>query len=120
MAELRDAVLVRRWGLRFGLDLLLRIGRKVKIGQVFLVVTGIDDMGLMTAKLRAIKQEPEEDQVGNDRDPNSFTTQSTGTLVFEPVNQVKEFVRFQLLVAHALTSGERLRWTTGRAGWDFG
>jgi hypothetical protein len=88
MTALRDAVLVRSWGLGFGLDLLLRIGRKVKIGQVFLVVTGIDDMGLMTAKLGAVKQEPEEKQVGNEGNPNSFTAQSTGTLVFEPVNQV--------------------------------
>ena len=51
---------------------------------------------------------------------NAFPAQSTGALVFEPVNQVKEFIRFQLLEAHALPFGEWLRWSTGRAGWNFG
>jgi hypothetical protein len=67
-----------------------------------------------------IEQKPKKDQVGDDRDPNAFATQSPGTLVFEPVNQVKEFIRFQLLVAHALPFGEWLRTSTGRAGWNFG
>jgi hypothetical protein len=67
-----------------------------------------------------IEQKPKEDQVSDDRDPNAFATQSPGTLVFEPVNQVKEFVRFQLLVAHALPSGGWLRRSTRRADWGFG
>jgi hypothetical protein len=58
--------------------------------------------------------------VGNDRDPYTFSAQRTGTLIFEPVNQVKEFVRFQFLVASTLSPGERLRWSTGRTGWNFG
>jgi hypothetical protein len=73
MGRLRDAVLVRKWGLRLGLDLLLRIGRKVKVSQVFLVVAGIDYMRLMTTKLRAVEEKPEEKQVSDDGDPNAFT-----------------------------------------------
>ena len=60
MGRLRDAILVGRRSLSFGLDLLLCVGRKVEVSQVFLaVVAGIDHMGLMTTKLRAVKQEPE-------------------------------------------------------------
>jgi hypothetical protein len=73
MARLRDPVLVGKWGLRLGLDLLLRIGRKVKVGQIFLVVVGVDHMGLMAAKLRAVEEKPEENQVSDDGDPNAFT-----------------------------------------------
>jgi hypothetical protein len=73
MGRLRDAVLVRKWGLRLGLDLLLRIRRKVKVSQVFLVVAGIDYMRLMTTKLRAVEEKPEEKQVSDDGDPNAFT-----------------------------------------------
>jgi hypothetical protein len=73
MGRLRDAVLVRKWDLRLGLDLLLRIGRKVKVSQVFLVVAGIDYMRLMTTKLRAVEEKPEEKQVSDDGDPNAFT-----------------------------------------------
>jgi hypothetical protein len=35
-----------------------------------------------------IEQKPKEDQVSDDRDPNAFSAQSAGALVFEPVNQV--------------------------------
>jgi hypothetical protein len=73
MGRLRYAVLVRKWGLRLGLDLLLRIGRKVKVSQVFLVVAGVDYMGLMTTKLRAVEEKPEEKQVSDEGDPNAFT-----------------------------------------------
>ena len=73
MGRLCDAVLVRKWGLRLGLDLLLRIGRKVKVSQVFLVVAGIDYMRLMTTKLRAVEEKPEEKEVSDDGDPNAFT-----------------------------------------------
>jgi hypothetical protein len=47
--------------------------------------------------------------VSDNRDPYAFTAESARALVFEPVNQVKEFIRFQLLVAHALPFGEWLR-----------
>jgi hypothetical protein len=73
MGGFGDAVLVREWGLRLRLDLLLRIGRKVKVGQVFLVVVGVNHMGLMAAKLRAVEEKPEEKQVSDDGDPNAFT-----------------------------------------------
>ena len=73
MGRFGDAVLIRKWGLRLGLDLLLRIGRKVEVSQVFLVVVGVDDMRLMAAKLRAVEEKPEEKQVSDDGDPNAFT-----------------------------------------------
>ena len=45
-------------------------------------------MGLMAAKLWAVKQKPEKEQVGNEGDPDPFTAQGTRALVFEPVDQV--------------------------------
>ena len=72
-----------------GRDPLLRVGRKIQKGQILLFdVVWVDHMRLMTAKLWSVKQEPEEDQVSDDGDPYTFTAQSTGTLVFEPVDQV--------------------------------
>jgi hypothetical protein len=67
-----------------------------------------------------VEQKPKKDQVSDDRDPNAFATEGPGTLVFEPVNQVKEFIGLQFLVARTLPSGEWLRRSTGRAGWNFG
>jgi hypothetical protein len=88
----------------------LRIGGKIQKGQILLFVdVGVDHVRLVTAKLRPVKQEPEEKQVSDNRDPYAFTAESARALVFEPVNQVKEFIRFQLLVAHALPFGEWLR-----------
>ena len=57
-----------------GLDLLLRIGRKIQKGQILLLdVVWIHHVRLVTAKLWPVKQEPEENQVGDDGDPYSFT-----------------------------------------------
>ncbi len=119
VGRLRDAVLVRRRGLPRRLDMPLRIGRKIKKGQVFLLVAGIDHVGLMTAKFRPVEEEPEEDQVRDEGDPHSFTAARLRTFVFKPVNQVQEFIRLQLFVARPLTSEERLRRPAGRAGWNF-
>jgi hypothetical protein len=87
--RLGEATLVRRRGLLRGLDP-LRIGRQIQESHILLfdMVVGVDHVRLMTAKLRAIKQEPEENHVSDEGDPYSFTPQSTGTLIFEPVNQV--------------------------------
>ena len=97
----------------------LRIGRKIKKGHVFLLVAGIDHVGLMTAKFRPVEYEPEEDQVRDEGDPHSFTAARTRAFVLEPVNQVQEFIRLQLFVARPLTFEERLRRPAGRAGWNF-
>jgi hypothetical protein len=45
-------------------------------------------MGLMTAELGTVEQEPEKQQMGDEGYPDTFTAASTGALVFEPVNQV--------------------------------
>jgi hypothetical protein len=58
--------------------------------------------------------------VSDEGNPNPFAAERTGAFVLKPIYEVKEFIRFQLLVAHALTFGDRLRWTAGRAGWNFG
>jgi hypothetical protein len=58
--------------------------------------------------------------VSYERDPKPFAAAGTRAFVLKPVYEVKELIRFQLLVAHALTFGERLRWAAGRAGWNFG
>jgi hypothetical protein len=117
---LRDAILIRRRRRFRRLDGLLRIGRKIEKRHILLleVVTWVHYPNSMAG--RPIEEEPEEEQVSDEGDPKSFAAASAGAFVLKPVNEVKEFIRFQLLVAHALTFGERLRWAAGRAGWNFG
>jgi hypothetical protein len=119
VARLRRAVFVGGRGLFGGFDLLLGVGRQVQKSHVLLFVgVRVDYVYAMSAW--PVEQKPKEEQVSDDRDPDAFPAQGAGALVFEPVNQVKEFIRFQLLVAHALPFGEWLRRSTGRAGWNFG
>jgi hypothetical protein len=120
VGRLRDAILIRRRRRFRRLNGLLRIGRKIEKRHILLleVVTRVHYPNSVAG--RPIEEEPEEEQVSDEGDPKSFAAASAGAFVLKPVNEVKEFIRFQLLVAHALTFGERLRWAAGRAGWNFG
>lgn len=91
-------------------ELLRKVLRRVQVSEVrlplFEDVHWIDDPGLVKEQARAIKEEPGEGKIEDDRDVDGFAKAGARTLIVKGIEQVDEL----MLVEFAVASGAHLDW----------
>jgi hypothetical protein len=98
--------------------------RQIEVSQLFFALLqnrgGIDHPNVVKQIPRPVRQEPENDQVDNDRDPEELPQSSLGSLVFQLAHDIEQLVAFQAFVTYDSGIPWRFRRRAWRIGWDFG
>src|SRR5579875_3502441 len=121
---LGDAVLIRDHIRPLGLHRLLHVRWQVQVCKLLFPFLQnskrIDYFHLVENIFRPISEEPKDDQVNNNGDPEDLPQAGTSTLILQLIHDLKQLVPLKVLVLLSSASSWRLWGSTRWIGWDFG